>query len=104
MPEPIEQLGLREIGNLGTRLQPAQQQEQENPGASFGDMLQEALGDVNQKQVEADEITEAFVAGETDDIHQMMIKTQEARLALQLTTQVTNELVTSYQELTNMQI
>jgi len=71
---------------------------------SFFNMLQDALKDVNQKQVEADEKTEKFVAGETDNLHDLMIKTQEARLSLQFTTQVTNKIVESYRELSQMQI
>ena len=102
MPEYISGIGLEGARGAGWPTQGTQ--ESENPSQSFGDMLQEALQDVNQKQLEADEITEEFVAGETDDIHEMMIKTQEARLSLQTTVQVTNQIVQSYQELSRMQI
>jgi len=91
--------GLKETGSLMGK-----NKESENSPVSFGEKLQEALNDVNEKQKTADEMTEKFVAGETDDIHELMIKTQEARLALQLTVQTTSKLVESYQELSRMQI
>ena len=94
--------GLQDVKPLSGKAQ--EEQKSENPSGSFGEMLQEALHDVNSKQIEVDEMTEKFVAGDTDDVHELMIKTQEARLALQMTVQTTNKLVESYQELSRMQI
>ena len=44
------------------------------------------------------------MVGESENIHDVMIAMEEATIALELTTQVRNKLVDSYQELKNMQI
>jgi len=72
--------------------------------APFGDHLQEALQKVNSMQLEADEATAGLISGEIEDLHQVMIATEQARLSLQLTVQVTNKIVEAYREISRMQI
>ena len=52
----------------------------------------------------ADMELQSFMMGESENIHDVMIAMEEATIALELTTQVRNKLVDSYQELKNMQI
>ncbi len=92
--------GINPEGNFPSA---ARAEEKEN-GPSFAEMLQNAFREVNEKQHQADEMTEKFVAGEEDNLHQLMIQTQEARLSMQFATQVTNKVVDSYQEMARMQI
>ena len=56
------------------------------------DMLKEKLDDVNEKQIKADEATEAFISGDDVDIHELMLITEEAKMSLQLAVQVRNKL------------
>jgi flagellar hook-basal body complex protein FliE len=72
--------------------------------STFWGMLQEALGSVNRLQQEADRAALDFAGGDLDNLHQVLIKTEEARLALQLTTQVVNKVVQAYQDISRMQI
>lgn len=69
----------------------------------FSDALLKALQNVNQLQLKADESTEKLVLGEIGDIHQVMLDTEKAKLALQLTVQMRNKLVEAYQEVSRMQ-
>ncbi|RJX27869.1 MAG: flagellar hook-basal body complex protein FliE [Dethiobacter sp.] len=69
----------------------------------FTDVLFKALKEVNQLQLKADEVTEKMVLGELDDVHQVMLMTEKAKLALQLTVQIRNKLVEAYQEVSRMQ-
>ena len=71
---------------------------------SFSETLKKNLEDVNALQVRAAESSEALALGETDNLHEVMIQTEEARLALELTVQVRNKVVEAYQEIMKMQI
>lgn len=70
----------------------------EGAAKSFGGFLQKAIGDVNDAQLRAGEITNKFAAGGNVDIHQVMIAGQEAGVMLNLAVQVRNKLVEAYQE------
>ncbi|NMB35003.1 MAG: flagellar hook-basal body complex protein FliE [Firmicutes bacterium] len=71
---------------------------------AFGELFQSALQKVNQQQLEAEEAVQGLISGEIEDLHQVMIATEKARLSLQLTVQVTNKVVEAYKEMTRMQI
>lgn len=73
-------------------------------GVSFSDMLQDAFDQVNRAQLEADALSAALAAGEVSDVHQVMIATEKANLALQLTISIRNRMIEAYQEIARMQI
>ncbi len=70
----------------------------------FADLLRGALGEVNQMQIDADQAVDHLLTGDLDNLHQVMIKAEEAQLSLQLTTQVVNKVLQAYQEISRMQI
>ncbi len=70
---------------------------------TFGQVLQQAIQDTNALQVQADDLTARMVLGEVDDVHQVMLATEQAKMALHLTVQVRNKLVEAYQEIARMQ-
>ncbi len=86
---------------LGNRIKESLQQEA--PAQTFEEVLSGALGDVNRLQVKAEEVTKKMVLGEIDDIHQVMLATEQAKMALQLTVQIRNKMVEAYQEIARMQ-
>ena len=71
-------------------------------GPSFGQMLQSALGQVSGLQDHAGQMATAFAQGKTGDIHSVMIASEQATMALQLTTQIRNKAVDAYQEVMRM--
>jgi flagellar hook-basal body complex protein FliE len=73
-------------------------------GVSFGDVLASAVNKVNEAQLKADKLTGQFLAGEIQDIHQVTIAMQEARLTMQLALEVRNKIVEAYQEMARMQV
>ncbi|MCM8710968.1 flagellar hook-basal body complex protein FliE [Clostridium sp. SYSU_GA19001] len=77
--------------------------EQKNE-VSFFDTLMEKLDAVNDKQIEADTMTEQFVIGEGGDIHEVMLATEEAKMSLELAVQIRNKIVEAYQEINKMQV
>lgn len=84
----------------GTRLP----QPREPEGTSFGDTLKDAVSQVDGLQKGADQQIEAFVAGEQENLHEVMISMNQAKLAFQLMTEVRNRALETYQELMRMQV
>jgi len=82
----------------------ASQDVSEGTASDFGQMLRQALDNVHRLQQNADLAAKKLVLGEAEDVHQVMIAMEQARLAMQLTVQVRNKLVEAYQEISRMQI
>jgi flagellar hook-basal body complex protein FliE len=71
---------------------------------NFSDFLNDALDKVNQKQLDADTATQSLITGDAQDIHQVLLATEEAKLSLELASQIRNKLVDAYQEISRIQI
>ncbi|MFY9115401.1 MAG: flagellar hook-basal body complex protein FliE [Dethiobacteria bacterium] len=87
-----------------SRLLPKEAKVEESNDKSFSSHLFEALSRVNNLQKEADQASVDLLTGDLDDLHLLMIKTEEARLALQFTVQTTTKIIEAYQELARIQI
>lgn len=91
------------IEPLGSTLTPRLQPELEESGRpSFGDLLSNALGSVNGLQQEAAAMQEAFMNGDPVELHQVMIKAQEAGIAMDLLLEIRNKLLDAYNEVMRM--
>lgn len=73
-------------------------------GESFGDLLTTQVDKLNATQLSADQMVSDFAAGKTDDLHNVMIGVEEARLSMELAVQVRNKIIEAYKELTQMQL
>jgi flagellar hook-basal body complex protein FliE len=71
---------------------------------SFGDMLNNAIKEVNDKKVKADELTLGFLTGEVQDFHTVAIAMQESSITTSLAIEVRNKLLEAYQEVSRMQV
>ena len=60
------------------------------------------IDQVNGLQQDAAQIQEAFMSGEPDELHQVMIKAQEAGIAMDLLLEIRNKLGDAYNELMRM--
>lgn len=70
----------------------------------FAGLLKDALYKVNREQVQAAEAAGELVSGKMEDLHQLMIVSEQARLSLQLTVQLTGKLIEAYREISRMQV
>lgn len=70
----------------------------------FGKTLAEAISKVDGAQEEAGQQISAFVAGEQENVHEVMIAMNQANLSFQLMTEVRNRVLETYQELMRMQV
>ncbi|HEY66046.1 MAG TPA: flagellar hook-basal body complex protein FliE [Caldilineae bacterium] len=73
-------------------------------GASFGELVRDALEQLNRLQQEADDAATRLALGEPVDLHDVMIAVQKADLGFQLALQVRNKLIEAYQEIMRMQV
>lgn len=70
----------------------------------FGEYLGDALKKTNDLQIESKKMDMALAAGQVDDISQVVLASEKANIALQLTMQVRNKAVEAYQEIMRMQV
>ncbi len=72
---------------------------------SFGNLMQQAINQVNETQMQAGEMTRAFEMGDSQlDISEVMIAVQKSRISFQALTEVRNKLLTAYQDVMNMPV
>ncbi|WP_126426370.1 flagellar hook-basal body complex protein FliE [Brevibacillus marinus] len=71
---------------------------------SFSTYLSDALGQLNKAQLNAEYFTQQYITGQVEDIHQVMIAGQKASVMLELSMQVRNKVIESYQEIMRMQL
>lgn len=71
---------------------------------SFKSMLKTEIEKLNNKQIQADVLTNRFISGDVENVHDVLIASEEARLHLELAVQVRNKLLEAYKEINNMQI
>ncbi|MFP4212629.1 MAG: flagellar hook-basal body complex protein FliE [Desulfohalobiaceae bacterium] len=80
--------------------QPGQVQGQQ----SFEQTVQEALGKVNELQSEKSQLIEEFAAGETENVHELMIAMQKASTAMKMTTAVRGKVLEAYKSIIKMPV
>lgn len=96
---------IRNIDRFFTGLQPIREfpsGTEKTGSVSFMDTLKSVVQDVNNLQLEAKSMEEAFVRGELEDLHQVTIAQEKARIALELMLEIRNKLLEGYQEIMRM--
>jgi flagellar hook-basal body complex protein FliE len=73
-------------------------------GEGFGEAITDAIGQLNQLQKQADSAAFEVASGQSQDLHSALVTVEEASLALELSLQVRNKLIESYQEIMRMQV
>ncbi|MDQ7062624.1 MAG: flagellar hook-basal body complex protein FliE [candidate division KSB1 bacterium] len=87
-----------------TRLQKEKVEKDDAQGQSFSETLKSFLQDVNQLQKEAGEHVEALIAGETVDLHDVMIAVEKASVSFEMVMEIRNKILEAYQELMRTQV
>lgn len=72
--------------------------------SGFGDMVTNALGNLEKTQATADNLAKQMATGQLTDVHDYMIAATEATLSTQLTVAVRNKAVEAFQSIMSMQI
>lgn len=84
--------------------QPVKAINSESGNVTFGQLLTNALGDVNKVQLDAKQASIDLAAGKIQDVSEAVIATEKASIALQLTMQVRNKVLDAYQQIMQMQV
>jgi flagellar hook-basal body complex protein FliE len=71
---------------------------------NFGQMLKDALGEVNGLQSDSRQLQNDYLQGKPVEFHDLMIKMEQASTAMSLTLQVRNKLLEAYQEVSRTQV
>ena len=71
---------------------------------SFAATLEDALKGVNDGQVQAGKLSEAYDRGETIDIAKVMLARQQASVGFEATLQVRNKLLSAYKDIMSMPV
>ena len=73
-------------------------------GPNFGELMQQAINQVNETQMQASSLTQAFELGENVDLSQVMIAVNKSRVSFEALTQVRNKILSAYQDVMNMSV
>jgi flagellar hook-basal body complex protein FliE len=74
------------------------------PETDFSQVFNAGIQALNDTQVKADTLAEQLATGEDVELHDVMIATQEADIALRLATQLRNQALEAYREIMRMPI
>jgi flagellar hook-basal body complex protein FliE len=75
-----------------------------NSGVDFAQELRNALGDVNQMQVESDQAMSDIATGSVKDLHQAAMAIDKAEISMKLMLEVRNKALSAYKEITRTQM
>jgi flagellar hook-basal body complex protein FliE len=78
--------------------------ENNNQVEAFSDLFREQLNQVNEMQKDSQAMTASFAAGETDNVHDVMIAAEKAKVAVNLTTAVQTKVIDAYNEIMRLQV
>ena len=73
-------------------------------GNGFAAWFAREMAATNNQLVDADRQLQQLAAGETTNLHQVMIALEDARVSFQFLVQVRNHLLEGYQEILRMQV
>ncbi|WP_077309588.1 flagellar hook-basal body complex protein FliE [Terribacillus halophilus] len=70
--------------------------------SSFTERLKTAIDSLNETQQASDKMTEALAAGEVNNLHDVMIASQKASVAMDAAVQVQRKAIDAYTEMMRM--
>ena len=94
---------LRNFAQAEKKMQSSGLSPEKMPSNNFADVLSSSLEKVNSMQSERSAMVDAFAAGQTQNVHELMISMQKAGLAMNMTAAVRNKVMEAYKELTRIQ-
>jgi len=94
--DPVSFLPINSVGSPDSVAQPGK--------ANFSNWLEKELGDANKQIIEADTQLRSLAIGNAENLHQVMIDMEKAKLNFSLVVQVRNKLLEAYQDIMRMQV
>ena len=78
--------------------------DESNNQNSFSSYLKESISNVNQMQHQANQAGKDLALGNVENVHEVMIAAQKAKLSIDLTTKVSNKVIGAYEKIMRMQV
>lgn len=72
--------------------------------SAFAKSLKNAIGSVNEAQIQSNQKTEQLAKGEIDNLHDVMITAKKASITMQTAVQVQGKVVDAYNKVMRMQV
>lgn len=72
--------------------------------ANFQHIFKQVLEKVSAVEHESDVKTNAFLSGETTDLHDVMLTAQKAKITVEATVQIQQKVIDAYNDVMRMQI
>lgn len=69
----------------------------------FSELLNNSINNLEQTQFASDQAIEDLISGKAENLHNVMIETTEAQIALELAVQLRNKSLEAMNEIKNMQ-
>ncbi|MBS2968980.1 flagellar hook-basal body complex protein FliE [Metabacillus sp. KIGAM252] len=99
MMNGITPISLQNISMTANTAAPAKTQ-----AGQFGDMLKNAMNEVNRTQLESDKMTGALAKGQNVELQDVMIAAEKASVTLLSAVEMRNKAIEAYQEVMRMQM
>lgn len=75
-----------------------------NTKTSFGDVLKNTIGEINELQLDADKAIASVELEDSGSIHEAMIAMEKANISFRVMMTVRNKILDAYQEIMRMQV
>jgi len=98
----LNPIGAGSAGSVQPGVHPVGKPTSSKPG--FSKALSDLLSDVNGLQQEADQSVKELMAGNVENLHEVMISLGKAQVSFQFMAQVRNKLLDAYREVMRMQV
>ncbi len=89
------------IGSLGLS---ANNKIEQTQGKSFQNMLNDAISEVNDEQVQGYNAMEGIATGKVTNLQEAVQRIEEAELSMKLALEVKNKALNAYKEIMRMQV
>ena len=96
--------GIQQVGSIKINQNPYQKVGFNQTKTSFANVLQGYLQQVDNTVKQASNLSVQAAAGQIENIHDVTIASQKAKIALELTVTVRDKAVEAYHEMMRMQI
>lgn len=97
-------MSIEQIGFIQPGLESGSMGSAEKVRGDFTQWFDKELNEVNKQIADADKAVQALATGDSENLHQVMIALEKAKLSFELVVQVRNKLLEAYQEVMRMQV
>ncbi|MCK9224431.1 MAG: flagellar hook-basal body complex protein FliE [Candidatus Muirbacterium halophilum] len=89
---------------VNTKSKPVSKVHNRDMMQDFKTLFQDNVNKTINLQKQSADMTQKMVAGDVEDIHQVMVAAEKAKIAFKFTLEVKNKIMTAFQEVQRMQI